>query len=121
MMACLREKGLRVHYYLDEILLLLADSQQSLLHHWKILIYTLQQFWWIINWKKSKLKLAQKMTFLGAELNTNFNTVENLLGENSSVSSKDKVTDGSSFYTHQGMPEHFGKNVIDFPSGPNGI
>lgn len=71
----LGERGLRVHHYLDNILLL-ANSQKSLILHRKILLSTLQQFGWLINWKKSNLQPTQKMIFLGAELNTRDNKVE---------------------------------------------
>lgn len=43
MIVYLREKGLRVHHYLNDILLL-ADNQQSLVHRQEILISTIQQF-----------------------------------------------------------------------------
>lgn len=74
MIAYLREKGLRVHHYLNDILLL-ANSQQLLLQHRGILISTLHQFGWIINWNKSSLEPTQSMIFLGAELDTNANKV----------------------------------------------
>lgn len=73
--ALLREQVLRVHHYLDDILLL-ADNQDSLLLHRSILITTLQNFGWIINWGKSNLQPTQRMIFLGAELDTRLNTVE---------------------------------------------
>lgn len=59
---------------LDDIILL-ADSQQFAIQHRAILIFILQQFGWVINWKKSSLVPTQRMIFLGAELDTNSNTV----------------------------------------------
>lgn len=73
--ASLREKGLRVHHYLDDILLL-SNSQESLVQHREILVSTLTSLGWIINWQKSNIQPTQRMVFLGAELDTWANTVE---------------------------------------------
>lgn len=72
--AFLRRKGLRLHHYLDDILLL-ADSREALIHHRGELITTLQNFRWLINWGKSNLQPPQIMTFLGADLDTLSNRV----------------------------------------------
>lgn len=60
------------------------------------------------------------MTFLGAELNTNSNTVGLPQEKIGLLVQKDKETDGSGLPTCQSMPEHFGINVIHFPNGPVG-
>lgn len=73
--AYLRERGLRVYYYLVDILLL-AESRQVLIQHREILLSTLQVFGWLVNWQKSKLQPTQKMVFLGAELDTIQNRVQ---------------------------------------------
>lgn len=73
--AFLREKGLRVHHYLDDILLL-SSSQEPLVQHREILVSTLMSLGWIINWQKSNTQPTQRMVFLGAELDTRANTVE---------------------------------------------
>lgn len=53
--AILRRQGLQVFHYLDDILLM-AESPQILLNHRQILIEKLQEFGWIINWRKSQLQ-----------------------------------------------------------------
>ncbi|XP_077306677.1 ubiquitin-conjugating enzyme E2 U isoform X1 [Lithobates pipiens] len=75
LVAFLRGKGLRIHHYLDDILLL-AKSQELLLQHREILLSTLHDFGWIVNLKKSSLQPTQKMVFLGAHLDTELNRVQ---------------------------------------------
>ncbi|XP_068118214.1 polycystin-1-like [Hyperolius riggenbachi] len=74
LIALLRQRGLQVHHYLDDILLI-AQSKQKLLEHKETLLHTLQQFGWLINWDKSKLTPAQTLIFLGAEIDTVHNAV----------------------------------------------
>lgn len=88
LIAFLREKGLRVHHYLDDILLL-AEDRETLLCHRRILLTTLQDFGWLVNWKKSSLQPTQNMVFLGADLNTKLNRVQTPSGEDSASSTED--------------------------------
>lgn len=67
--AHLRGKGLRVHHYLDDVLLLHQDPE-VLQSHSRVLIATLQRFGWIINWEKSQLSPTQSMVYLGALIDT---------------------------------------------------
>lgn len=50
--ALLRVKGVRLHHYLDDLLLLAQDKGQ-LLKHRSLVISTLQEFGWLLNLEKS--------------------------------------------------------------------
>lgn len=73
--AILCRQGLQAFHYLDNILLT-AKNLQILLNHRQILINTLQEFGWLINWGKSQLEPSQRLLFLGAVLDTHRNTIE---------------------------------------------
>lgn len=68
-LALLRVKGVRLHHYLDNLLLLAQDKGQ-LLEHRSLVISTLQEFGWLLNLEKSHLEPSQSLVFLGAHLNT---------------------------------------------------
>lgn len=65
MLAPLQEQGLRVHHYLDDIILL-TQSQVQLLEQRTILLSTLQTFGWIVNLQKSQLEPTQNIMHLRA-------------------------------------------------------
>ena len=62
-MAKLREQGLRLIIYLDDILLM-ADSPEKLQYHTHILINLLQDLGFILNTKKCSLEPSQVIEFL---------------------------------------------------------
>ena len=62
-MAKLREQGLRLIIYLDDILLM-ADSSEKLQYHTHILINLLQDLGFILNTKKCSLEPSQVIEFL---------------------------------------------------------
>ena len=63
-MVKLREQGLRLIIYLDDILLM-ADSPEKLQYHTHILINLLQDLGFILNIKKCSLEPSQVIEFLG--------------------------------------------------------
>ena len=67
--ALLRIKGVCLHHYLDDLLLLAQDRSQ-LLEHRDLVIATLQEFGWLLNLEKSHLVPTQSLIFLGALFNT---------------------------------------------------
>lgn len=73
-LAPLREKGLRIYHYLDDILLL-ASSPDQLVHHREILLQSPRELGWLINSEKSQLTLTQQMIYLGAMFDTHEGTV----------------------------------------------
>lgn len=68
-LAPLREKGGRVLHYLDDILIL-SQHRGTLEARVQLVLNTLSQFGWLINYSKSQLTPTQKMTYLGALFNT---------------------------------------------------
>ena len=62
--AFLRAKGIRIIFYLDDILVIASSLQECQLHL-KLVMDTLQGAGFIINWKKSSLIPAQRFLFLG--------------------------------------------------------
>ena len=68
-MAKLREQGLRLIIYLDDILLM-ADSPEKLQYHTHILINLLQDLGFILNTKKCSLEPSQVIEFLGFLVNS---------------------------------------------------
>lgn len=117
--AILREQGLRVHHYLDDILLL-AVNRDSLLLHQSILTTTLQKFGWIINWGKSILQPTQRMIFLGVELDNRLNTNRTPSGENSQSNPKDKEATCIYHTSSQRVPQHIGIILRNHPDGTMG-
>lgn len=53
--ALLRVKGVHLHHYLDD-LLLLAQNKGQFLEHRSLVISTLQEFGWLLNLEKSHLE-----------------------------------------------------------------
>lgn len=70
----LRERGLRIYHYLDDILLL-ASSPGQLVYHRDILLQSLRELGWLINSGKSQLAPTQRMIYLGAMFDTREGTV----------------------------------------------
>ena len=62
--AFLRSKGIRIIFYLDDILVI-ATSEQECLLHLKVVMETLQGAGFLLNWKKSCLTPAQRFLYLG--------------------------------------------------------
>ena len=62
--AFLRAKGIRVIFYLDDVLVI-ASSKEECLMFLAIVLKTFQNAGFIINWKKSSLLPAQRFLFLG--------------------------------------------------------
>ena len=67
--AFLRAKGIRLIFYLDDILVI-ASSMEECLRLRDLALDTLQRAGFIINWKKSSLIPAQRFLFLGLWWNT---------------------------------------------------
>lgn len=67
--ALLRTRGIRLHHYLDDLLLLAQDRVQLIAHRGQV-ISTLQEFGWILNQEKSQLDPSQSLVFLGALFDT---------------------------------------------------
>lgn len=67
--ALLRELGVRLIAYIDNILIL-AESREELEIHTVALIYLLECMGYIINWKKSITNPAQTLEFLGLIVDT---------------------------------------------------
>ena len=70
--AFIRLKGIRLHHYLDDLLLLSQEKDQLLAHRDQV-ISTLKEFGWLLNLQKSQLEPTQRLVYLGAQ----FDTVEN--------------------------------------------
>lgn len=68
-LAPLREKGIRVLHYLDDILVL-SQHRQTLVIHVQLVLDTLIKFGWLINYAKSQLTPTQEIIYLGAFFNT---------------------------------------------------
>ena len=68
-LALLREMGVRLIAYIDDILVL-AESQDQARNHAKALVYLLQCLGFKVNQKKSVLEPAQVMEFLGFTIDT---------------------------------------------------
>lgn len=98
LIALLREKGLRVSHYLDNIILL-AHSRQTMLMHQELLVTTLQMFGWVINLPKSRLLPSQRMVFLGALLGTVRNSVS--LPQDKMISIQARVRQFLAFNHHR--------------------
>ena len=62
--AFLRSKGIRIIFYLDDILVI-GSSMSECLSHLQLVIDTLQSAGFVLNWKKSSLTPAQRFLFLG--------------------------------------------------------
>lgn len=68
-LAPLRERGIRVLHYLDDILVL-SQNREVLKNHVQQVMDTLMKHGWLINHAKSQLIPAQKMIYLGALFDT---------------------------------------------------
>lgn len=68
-LAPLRDKGVRVLHYLDDILIL-SQHRETLEAQVQLVLNTLSSFGWLINYAKSQLRPTQKMTYLGSLFNT---------------------------------------------------
>ena len=68
-LALLREMGVRLIAYIDDILIL-AESQEQARNHAEALVYLLQCLGFKVNQKKSVLEPAQVMEFLGFTVDT---------------------------------------------------
>ena len=68
-LAPLRMRGIRVLNYLDDWLIL-AQSRAVLIEHTTILLDHLEDLGLSVNWAKSSLSPSQKISFLGAELDS---------------------------------------------------
>lgn len=65
----LRSKGIRIIFYLDDILVI-GGSKEECLSHLQLAIQTFQGAGFVINWKKSSLIPSQNFLFLGLWWNT---------------------------------------------------
>lgn len=65
----LRSQGLRVCFYMDDILLM--SQKTSMMEHRSLLLLTLQRLGWQINLEKSDLTPAQEITYIGYRIKTN--------------------------------------------------
>ncbi len=68
-LAPLREVGVRILNYLDDWLIL-AQSREQLCGHRDLVLRHLSQLGLRVNWEKSKLSPAQRISFLGVELDS---------------------------------------------------
>ena len=68
-LAPLRERGIRVLHYLDDILVL-SQHKSTLEEHTQTVLNTLTRFGWLINFTKSQLAPTQRMVYLGALFST---------------------------------------------------
>lgn len=69
LVARLRAQGVRLVIYLDDILIM-ADSAERCREHTRLVVQTLTQFGWVINWKKSETEPAQIRTYLGVSIDS---------------------------------------------------
>jgi len=65
----LRERGVKLHVYLDDWLIR-ADSPSQALLHAQMTIRLLQHLGWIINFQKSELEPTQQFHFIGRHFDT---------------------------------------------------
>ena len=65
----LHKKGMRVVFYLDDLLLLARSETEALVQTTELLSH-LSDLGFTVNWKKSSLFPSQRITYLGVELNT---------------------------------------------------
>ncbi len=65
----LREQGIRILNYLDDWLML-PQSQDQLCEHRDLVLLHLSQLGLRVNWEKSKLSPAHRISFLGMELDS---------------------------------------------------
>lgn len=63
-MATLRELGLRLIIYIDDILVL-AETESLLRDHVTAVVYLLENLEFVINYPKSELTPVQEIKFLG--------------------------------------------------------
>ncbi len=68
-LAPLREVGVRILNYLDDWLIL-AQSREQLCDHRDLVLRHFSQLGLRVNWEKSKLSPAQRISFLGVELDS---------------------------------------------------
>lgn len=73
-LAPLRERGLRIYHYLDDILLLSNNPDQLIVHR-EILLQSLSELGWLVNHRKNQLIPMQQMIYLGAMFDTDLATV----------------------------------------------
>lgn len=65
--AWIRTKCVQIYHYLDDILVV-ATTRWQLMEHLEIVLYTLMEFGWLINQKKSALSPTQQLVYLGADI-----------------------------------------------------
>lgn len=63
----MKARGIRLHHYLDD--LLLSQDRKQLLEHRAQVISTLQEFGWLLNIEQSHLEPCRPSCFLGAQFN----------------------------------------------------
>lgn len=68
-MARLRQEGIRLVIYLDDILVM-AQSAELLRQHTRRVVELLAQLGWVINWKKSDTTPSQVKTYLGVSIDS---------------------------------------------------
>ena len=74
LVAWMRERGFRVHAYLDD-LLIIAHSPAQLTRHLEIVVHTLVSAGFTINLKKSDLLPSQDLVYIGGRLRTDLGRV----------------------------------------------
>lgn len=116
--APLRELGLRVYYYLDDILLLVKYPPAQLVEHKSVLLSTLAEFGCKINQEKNHLSLTQEMVYLGALFNTMNGTVSLTALEGDMHYLKDEETECEVLRDSFELPEPDRTDVIMYPYGP---
>ena len=67
--AWLRQRGVKLHVYLDNWLIRAESPEQAQLHS-EMTITLLQRLGWVINFEKSDLTPSQDFQFLGMQFNT---------------------------------------------------
>uniref|UniRef100_A0A803J3I0 ribonuclease H n=1 Tax=Xenopus tropicalis TaxID=8364 RepID=A0A803J3I0_XENTR len=72
--AKLREEGLEIYQYLDD-LLLVAREKDTLERHRDIAAATLERFGWVLNREKSNLQPTQRLVYLGAQIDTDIEMI----------------------------------------------
>lgn len=65
----LRDEGIWLVIYLDDILIL-AESQETALRHRDRTLQLLQELGWLVNWEKSVLQPARLLTYLGVQIDS---------------------------------------------------
>jgi hypothetical protein len=76
----IREAGIRINIYLDDILIM-AQTQQQLRAHMTTTIQQLNQDGWRINFKKSTLDPSQSIDYIGAHIISNPHVQMSLIQE----------------------------------------